>query len=72
MITTLVIFKKMKEGSQKINFLILPKIGETICYCVSDKKYFMVDDIVHTVNPATNVGEQLLHIYVSEKQCSED
>lgn len=67
MFTTVVIFDKNKEEQKKINFLILPKIGETISYGVLDKKYYRVDHIVHEVNSKTNEGAQLLNIYVSEK-----
>ena len=69
MFTTVVIFDNNIENSRKIDFLILPKIGETIAYGTADKKYYRVDHIVHTVDAAKNQGQQLLNIYVSETHC---
>lgn len=66
MFTTVVIFDNNIKNAKEIDFFILPKIGETISYGNKKRKYYRVDHIVHAVNAATNNGEQLLNIYVSE------
>lgn len=54
-----------------INFLMLPKIGETIAYNRDNNTtYYKVEGIVHSVDAVTKKGAQLLNIFVSEVDCT--
>lgn len=66
MFTTRVIFDNNIEESREIDFLILPKIGETIAYGDEDTKYYRVENIVHTIDSSSNKGKQQLNIYASK------
>lgn len=67
MISTKVHFNREAGNVQMINFLMLPKIGETIAYSSNNNTtYYKVDGIVHSVDAGTNKSAQLLNIFVSE------
>jgi hypothetical protein len=70
MISTKVYFNHKTDNAELINFLMLPKIGETIAYNNKESTiYYKVDRIVHSVDPATKKGAQMLNIFVSEVEC---
>ena len=67
MISTKVHFSQQADDSELINFLMLPKLGETIAYSTDNNiVYYKVDSIVHSVDAATKKGSQTLNIFVSE------
>lgn len=67
MISTKVHFNRETGTTEMINFLMLPKIGETIAYSSNNNiTYYKVDGIVHSVDAATKKSAQLLNIFVSE------
>lgn len=69
MITTKVHFDVQSGITQEIDFLILPKLGETISYGSKNSfSDYRVDRIVHKVNIETNNSSQVLDIYVSKAE----
>ena len=68
MIITTVHFDITVPEAQEINFLILPKIGETIYYGSQEQSNcFSVVDIVHRVDMNTNNGLGNIDIFVKKK-----
>ncbi len=58
----------VEEGDvQEIDFMILPKIGETILYGRKDIYLeYTVKKIIHKVNMDSNEGNQVLEIFISK------
>lgn len=72
MIITTVHFDTEDVESQEINFLILPKIGETIYYgSKEDANCFSVVDIVHRVDMNSKNGLENIDIFLRHKNNAE-